>query len=132
MFRFLFTVSFASALLFAQTSAEITGRITDASKAVVPGATVTATNIDRRTARTTISNDQGYFILPSIDKGNYEVTVQASGFKPVTQTGLKLDVNQSLRLDFSLEIGAVAEKIQVVGNIPLLEVNTAQLGTVVT
>ncbi|MBL8173233.1 MAG: TonB-dependent receptor, partial [Bryobacterales bacterium] len=132
MFWVLFTVSLVSTHLFAQTSAEITGRVTDASKAVVPGATVTATNIDRRTSRTTTSNDQGYFILPSIDKGNYEVTVQASGFKPVTQTGLKLDVNQSLRLDFSLEVGAVSEKIQVVGDTPLLEVNTAQLGTVVT
>ena len=100
MFRILFTVVIASAHLLAQTSAEITGRITDASKALVPGATVTAKNIDRQTERSTTSNDQGYFILPSIDKGNYEVTVQASGFKPVTQTGLKLDVNQSLRLDF--------------------------------
>lgn len=132
MFWILLTVALASANLFAQTSAEITGRITDASKAAVPGATVTATNVDRKTGRTTISNDQGFFILPSIDKGNYEVTVQASGFKLVTQTGLKLDLNQSLRLDFSLEIGALVEKIQVVGDIPLLEVNSAQLGTVVT
>jgi hypothetical protein len=132
MFRTLLITLLASASLLAQTSAEITGRITDGSKAAVPGATVTAKNIDRQTERTTTSNEQGYFILTSIDKGNYEVTVQASGFKLVTQTGLKLDVDQSLRLDFALEIGAVAERIQVTAGVPLLEVNTAELGTVVT
>lgn len=132
MYRVLFTVSFASTLLFAQTSAEITGRITDASRALVPGATVTAVNTEKRTERRTTSNDQGYFILTSLDTGRYDVTVEASGFKPTTRTGLKLDVNASLRLDFALEVGAVSEKIQVVGEVALLEANTAQLGTVVT
>src|SRR6266851_632390 len=118
--------------LHAQTSAEITGRITDASKAVIPGARVTAVNTDKRTERTTTSSDQGYYVLPSLDPGAYEITVQNAGFKPVTHSGVKLDVNQSLRLDFALDVGQVSEKIEVTGDVALLEANTAQLGTVVT
>src|SRR5689334_2443861 len=89
-----------AAAAYAQTSGEINGRVTDASKAVAPGAAVTAVNIDRGTTRTSKSNDQGYYSLPSLDPGAYEVTVELPGFKPVTHTGIKLDVNQSIRLDF--------------------------------
>src|SRR5437867_567849 len=121
-----------TAHLYAQTGAEITGRVTDESRAVAPGATVVAVNTDRRTERATRSNDQGYYSLPSLDPGAYEITVRLSGFKPVTHTGIKLDVNQSLRLDFTIEVGQLTEKVQVSGEAPLLEANTAQLGTVVT
>ncbi len=115
-----------------QTTAELTGRIADATRAVVPGATVTALNTDRQTERTTNSNDQGYYTLPSLDPGNYQVTVRHAGFKPVTHSGIKLDVNQSLRLDFALEVGQLTEKIEVVAELPLIESTTGQLGTVVT
>ena len=113
--------------LYAQTGAEITGRITDASKAVVPGASVTAVNTDKRTERTTTSSDQGYYVLPSLDPGNYEIAVRTAGFKPVTQSGIKLDVNQSVRLDFALDVGQMSEKIEVTAEMTLLEANTAQL-----
>lgn len=116
----------------AQTNAEITGRVMDASGAVAPGARITAVNTGRRTERTTTSNEQGFYILPSLDPGNYEISVQLEGFRPVSRSGVKLDVNQSARLDFVLEIGQVTERIQVTGDVPLLETNTAQLGTVVT
>jgi hypothetical protein len=116
----------------AQTAAEITGRVVDPSKAAVPGATVTALNIDKQTERTTTSNDQGFYTLNSLDTGAYQITVQLSGFKTLTRTGIKLDVNQSLRLDFALEVGQFSEKVHVVGEVANLEANTAQLGTVMT
>ena len=119
-------------LLTAQTTAEITGRVVDPSKAAVPGATVTALNIDKRTERTTTSNDQGFYTLNSLDTGAYQISVQLSGFKALTRTGIKLDVNQSLRLDFALEVGQFSEQVQVVGEVANLEANTAQLGTVMT
>jgi hypothetical protein len=89
-------------------------------------------NTDRGTERTTTSTDQGFYTLPSLEPGNYRISTEISGFKPTTRAGIKLDVNQSLRLDFTLEVGQVSEKIEVVGETPLIEANTAQLGTVVT
>jgi hypothetical protein len=122
----------AAGSMFAQTSGEINGRVTDASKAVTPGATVTAVNTDRRTQRATKANEQGYYSLPSLDPGAYEITVELAGFRPVTHTGIKLDVNQSIRPDFTVEVGQVTEKVQVTGEAPLLAANTGGLGTVVT
>jgi hypothetical protein len=132
MRRLSFLAIILATSLTAQTTAEITGRVVDPSKAAVPGATVTALNIDKRTERTTTSNDQGFYTLNSLDTGAYQITVQLSGFKALTRTGIKLDVNQSLRLDFALEVGQFSEQVQVVGEVANLEANTAQLGTVMT
>jgi len=120
------------AVLLAQTTAEITGLVTDTTNAVVPGATVTVVSAGRKTERQTISNAQGYYRLTSLEPGDYRVSVQSPGFRVAIRTGLKLDVNQSLRLDFALEVGEVSERIEVIGEAPLLESNTAQLGTVVS
>lgn len=114
-----------SAVLYGQTTAEIIGRIVDSSNAAAPGAT--ASNINKGTKRTTTSNDQGYYTLTSVDTGNYEVTVQLAGFKPMTRSGIKLDVNESLRLDFSLSVGEMSEKIQVVGEVAAIEPTAASL-----
>src|ERR1044072_2179959 len=116
----------------APTTAEITGLVTDTRSAVVPGATVTVVSKGRQTERQTKSNDQGYYRMTSLEPGDYQITVESPGFRVAMRTGLKLDVNQSLRLDFSLEVGQTSEKVEVVGEAPLLESNTAQLGTVVS
>src|SRR5579859_423728 len=93
-----------SAAALAQTAAEITGRITDVSSAVVPGTAVKVTNVDKKIDRTTTSNEQGYYTVGNLDPGNYQVSVQSAGFKAVTRKGISLDVNQSVRLDFALEV----------------------------
>ena len=116
-------------LASSQTNAVITGRVTDPSNAPVPGATVRALNVDKQTERTATSSDQGYYTLNSLDTGNYQVNVEHSGFKAVLRSGVKLDVNESLRVDFALEIGQLSERIQVTGEVPVIETNTAQLGT---
>ncbi len=125
------TVGFAN-LAYSQTNAVITGRVTDPSNAPVPGAAVHALNVDKQTDRTATTSEQGYYTFNSLDTGSYQVSVERSGFKSVLRTGVKLDVNESLRLDFALEIGQLSEKIQVSGEVPALETNTAQLGTVMT
>ncbi len=125
-----FAAAFAG--LHAQTTAEITGRVVDASKAPVPAATVTALNLDKKTERTVTSNDQGYYTFNSIDTGSYQVSVQLTGFKLATHSGIRLDINQSLRLDFTLEVGQLSEKVEVTGEVATLEANTAQLGTVMS
>src|SRR5579883_1213336 len=122
---------FAS-LGMAQTTASITGRVTDVSGALVPNAAIKITNVDKEVAHDVSSNDQGYYTVANLDPGNYEIAIQVTGFKPVTRKGIRLDVNQSVRLDFALEVGGVSERVEVVGSAPLLESNTAQLGTLMS
>lgn len=93
----------------AQTAGQISGRITDATGAVVPGASITVRSTQRGTARTTASNEFGYYSVQLLEPAIYGITVQSAAFKTVTRSGIKLDVNESTQLDFVLEVGAVSE-----------------------
>ncbi len=116
--------------LFAQTG-QITGRITDPAGAVVPGAQVTITASDTGVSRTTESNSDGYYTAPSLLPGQYTVSVDHQGFRPVVRPGLQLQVEQTLRVDFALEVGEVSQKIVVQEQAPLLETETPSVGQVV-
>src|SRR5688500_17818054 len=74
-------------------SQQITGFIRDASGAVVPNAKVVAAQAETGFTRETASNEQGYYVIPNVPIGIYQVTAEASGFKRSTQTGIKVEVN---------------------------------------
>src|SRR5436305_14313567 len=95
-----------SAPLFAQT-AQVTGRMTDPTSAVIPAAEVTVSNIETGDKRNTKSNDQGYYTVLFLEPGRYRVDVQAKGFTPVSQTNVTLRVEQVARLDFRLDVGSI-------------------------
>src|SRR5688572_30295284 len=82
--------------------ASVTGRITDASGAVVPQATVTAKSTDTGIATTTETTSEGYYTLPSLQPGRYELSVTKTGFSPIRQTGLELAVQQVARIDITI------------------------------
>ena len=84
--RSLIPLFFAS-IAFAQL-ASVTGRITDPSGAVVPGASVTARSSATGVTATTESTSDGYYTLPALQPGQYEITINKQGFVPVKQTGL--------------------------------------------
>src|SRR5512140_273280 len=115
----------------AQTLGEIAGEVKDSSGAVVPKAAVTATNTGTNAARTAISNDAGLYTFPSLVPGIYTVKVEASGFRPVTKTNIQLQVQGSMRVDFALEVGQVAETIEVTGAAALMTTENATVGTVI-
>ena len=115
---------------FAQT-AQITGRVADASDAVVPGARVTVSNTETGVRRDALTNDQGYYSMPLLTRGSYTIAVHMQGFRPIRQSGVDLDEGQVLRLDFSLEVGEVTEAIEVSGSAPLIDSSTAQMSTVI-
>ncbi|MCI0691956.1 carboxypeptidase-like regulatory domain-containing protein, partial [candidate division KSB1 bacterium] len=94
------------AAAFGQT-AQVSGRITDATGAVVPGAQVTLTNLSNGLKREAVTNDEGTYFIPLAPLGNYEIAVRKMGFKPIVLSGLTLNVNQSAGLDFTLETGTV-------------------------
>ncbi|MDX1978950.1 MAG: TonB-dependent receptor [Bryobacteraceae bacterium] len=120
----------AAVALYAQ-NAQITGRVTDPTGAVVPGADVTVTNVDTGDKRTAASNEQGYYTVLFLIPGNYQVQMQKQGFRAAARTGLRLQVDQVARLDFTLELGGVAESVDVVGTAPLVESETSSIGQVV-
>lgn len=120
----------AAAVAFAQT-AEITGRVSDPGGGVVPNCSVKLTNVETGIARETNTNETGYYVIPSVQPGRYEIALQAQGFKPVRQTGIVLAVQQAARLDFTLQIGSLQETVEVSAAAPLLESSNAALGHVI-
>lgn len=113
-------------------SAGITGRITDPSGAAVVDATVTAKDVNRGTVWPTQTNEEGIYAFPRIPAGTYEVRVEAKGFKSAVRPDIRLELNQRARLDVALEIGAVAESVEVTGEAPLLSTDTTIVGSVMS
>jgi hypothetical protein len=108
---------------------EIRGTVS-AAGAVVPGATVTLTNIDTGVTQDFVTNDDGIYDTVSTPAGNYKITVTAKGFKTVVigPIGLQVDV---ITENASLDVGSVSETISVeAGGVPLLETETAHLGSI--
>ncbi|MEZ5396221.1 MAG: TonB-dependent receptor [Bryobacterales bacterium] len=112
-------------------TAQLVGRVTDPSGAVIPGASVTLTNVGSGVAQTAQTGPQGYYRFPLLPPGNYEIAVQSEGFRRVAQTGIKLDVEQAATLDVELEVGQITETVQVTAAPPLLEGENATVGQVV-
>ncbi|HZT31002.1 MAG TPA: TonB-dependent receptor [Bryobacteraceae bacterium] len=108
----------------------ITGRVTDATAAVVPGVQVTVVNTATNFNFTAQTNDQGLFRVQSLQPGTYRITFQASGFKTVIRDNIDLRTGDTLALDATLEVGGVAEQVEVTGRAPLLETETSATGTV--
>jgi hypothetical protein len=116
--------------LFAQTFGEVTGHISDPSGAAVPGAKISLTNIATNAERTTESTASGDYTFPSVAPGLYKVKVEQAGFKTVS-SDVRVQVQQTVRLDFTLEIGQVSETIEVMASAQMLQSENLSLGTVV-
>jgi hypothetical protein len=123
-------ISLMSSPLFAQT-AQITGRVTDRSDAVVTAARVSITNTRTGVRREIQTNDQGYFTAPLLTRGVYAIEVEQAGFRKATQTNLTLDEGQTLRTDIILELGNVTESVEVSATAPLLETERPTISTVI-
>ena len=109
----------------------ILGNVKDASGASVPGATVTATNLDTQFSRSTASDDSGQYALRLLPLGNYKIDVTLDGFKNFAQTGILVEIGRNARVDATIEPGAVSEVVSVVADSPLIESNTASLSRTV-
>ncbi len=113
-------------------TAQITGRVTDASGAVVAGANITITQIETGVKRETVSNDEGYFSAPLLPPGGYRVNAQKAGFKAANRSNITLDVGQIARIDLQLEVGQVSETTEIVAGGAIIETESAALGNVRT
>lgn len=109
----------------------IAGRVTDGSNAVLPGATVTATNTATNLATTSIANSDGLYNLPYLTPGPYSVVAELAGFKRLERPRLEVRVGDRLTLDLKLELGGVEETISVTSAAPLLDLSSASAGQVI-
>ena len=94
-------------------TAQIAGRVTDASGAVVPGVEITASNADTGLVRRAESNALGYYVVPMLPNGPYRVTAIASGFRPISRSGIRLEVDQHAWLELTLTVDTVRQTIEV-------------------
>src|SRR5215831_15636839 len=116
---------------WAQTFGEITGEVHDQSGAAAPNAAVTAKNTATSASRSTTTNNVGIYRFPSLVPGNYQVRVELQGFRPVVRSGVELEVQQTARVDFTLNVGATTQAIEVAGAGQLLATENVTVGTVI-
>jgi hypothetical protein len=114
----------------AQTNGTITGTVKDSTGAVLPGVTVTVVNTATNATRTSVSNEVGLFDLPALPPGPYTVKSELEGFRPST-VNLELQVQQTARVDFKMELSTVSESLTVTGVSPIVETSNATVGTVI-
>jgi len=107
------------------TTGTILGTVTDSTGAVVPGAPITLKNVETGISRTVTSDAAGRYQAPQSALGNYEVTVEAAGFQIMVRSGITLTLGREALVDFALQVGAVAEKITVTGEAPMIETTNA-------
>src|SRR5438270_1422606 len=106
----------------AQTSlATLRGKVSDEQGGVLPGATVTARQIETNTTRTSVTEALGQYVLPNLPAGTYELTVELAGFAPAKRDHVVLRVGQAADIDFVLRVGAVQESVTVAGQAALVE-----------
>jgi len=109
----------------------LVGNIVDASGSALPGVTVTITEVNTNIAYTTVTNESGNYVFANLKDGIYRVSGELSGFKKTVRDGVIVPVNATLRVDLKLEIGAIEESINVVGESPLLQTDRADTSRII-
>jgi Carboxypeptidase regulatory-like domain len=116
-----------SALVHAQGLGEFVGTVTDPSGAVVTGAKVTATEAGTGFSRTVITSAEGFYAIPSLRPSNYNLSVLAAGFRNFTQTGIRLEADQSATVNVRLDLGATTETVSIVANGAQVDTTTSTI-----
>jgi hypothetical protein len=115
----------------AQAGASLTGAVKDSSGALVPGALVTVRNSATAEVRTAVSTDEGVYRVTNLPRGTYEVTAELQGFRTVTQSGVLLTVGDTVRLDFTLEVGTIGETVTVESQALLINTEEGRISALV-
>ncbi len=115
----------------AQSTATLSGNITDPSGAVVPGAQVTVHGIATGLDRVVTSDSAGNYTVPSLLPGNYSVSVQASGFSTYKLTSVSLGVDQTVTANVHLSVAAAGEVVNVQGAAPIIDAGTITVAQVI-
>ena len=124
---------FFSGIVLAQiTTGTILGTVRDSTGAVIPGATIRLKNAETGTTRTATTDASGRYTAPQLGLGNYEVTAEAAGFQTMVRSGIEMTLGREAMVDFTLQVGTVAEQVTVTGEAPLVETTNATVAHLVS
>jgi len=126
-----FCMFMAAPLAHGQATSTFNGRIVDQGDAVLPGVTVTATNVSTGVARTTVTNTEGQYSLPGLEPGTYELKTDLAGFAAGARENVRLDVNATLTVDFRLALAGLQESLTVTGQAPLIETTQSKVANTI-
>ncbi|MEK7409217.1 MAG: carboxypeptidase regulatory-like domain-containing protein [Acidobacteriota bacterium] len=121
-----------AAMLLGQSRGTISGEVTDPSGAVIPSAKVGVKAPAIGLAREATTDERGFFTVPALPAADYEVTVEAAGFKAQTRTGVRLDTDMVLALQVRLEVGQPTERVEVVAEATPIETSHGEVSRMVT
>src|SRR5439155_19144448 len=116
---------------WAQATAQLNGRISDESGAVLPGVTVTATQTDTRFTRTVVTDETGAWVMPNLPIGPYRLEMSLQGFRTFVQKGVVLQVNANPVVNASLALGSLDETVAVEAAAPMVDVRSAGISQVI-
>ena len=130
--RLVALLTLATTGVFAQQgTGTISGSVLDPQGASIPGAEIQVRNVATNATFQTSTNESGFYTAPGLAVGSYEISAQSEGFKRALRSGVTLQVNQTAQVNLTLEIGQVAEVIEVRGEAALVDVSGATLGEVI-
>jgi hypothetical protein len=125
-------LALSAAVSTAQAStALLAGRVSDTTGGVLPGVSVSATNLRTALGSAVVTNDEGLYLFASLPPGEYRVEAQLTGFRSAVRPRVVLNVDARATLDFELDLGEVTEVVTVEGGLPLVNVSSAAVSTVV-
>lgn len=113
-------------------SASVVGRVTDPTGAVIPGVSIKITNLDTNISQPGSSNEIGDFTIPYLNPGRYALEASAPGFRTYKHAEFTLAVDQVLRIDIPLEVGATTESVTITDAPPVLNTESGARGDVTT
>ena len=109
------------------TTASLGGTVVDETQAVLPGVELTITNMDTGATRAALSDDRGEYVVRNLPPGEYELEVQLPGFQTAVSSDINLAVGRQVRLDITLRVGEVSERVVVTGEAALVETFSSSL-----
>ena len=126
-----FLAGFLASMEAQVTTGSTVGTVRDASGGVLPGASVTAINVDTNLSRTEVTNERGEYSVQYLPPGTYRLEVELAGFKRYVQTGVQIELSRAARVDPVLEVGGTTENVQVLADAPLVDTSHVALGRTV-
>jgi hypothetical protein len=129
----LLTLLLSAGASYAQTLyGSITGTVTDASNALIPGATVTVRNKETGATRSAVTNDEGTYNIPTIQNGLYDIEIKKDGFRTSRQENVEVTVNTVTRVDLKMTVGQVNESVTIEANAATLQTDRAEVRSEIT
>ncbi|NOT47914.1 MAG: carboxypeptidase regulatory-like domain-containing protein, partial [Acidobacteria bacterium] len=132
IFALVFLLNFSQVSNAQTFTATLTGFVADSNKSAVAGARVAATNQATKAVFATQTDESGNYTIPFLPIGEYVILVELQGFKKVASGPVKLEVNQTARINIEMSVGEFTETVTVEDIAPVLQTETANVGTVIS